>query len=214
MSSADFNRGFNRNMQVSDTTILASGSQTRLLMLQRAGVPVQAVVARIDEEAIRRSLEAEQVQPAEMSMVLAEMKARKVSQAHPERMVIGCDQILEFEGRALGKARSLTEAREHLAAFRGRTHELHSAVAVYRTSRSAWRHTATARLRARNFSDAYLEQYVARHGEQLLDTVGCYRIEEEGIRLFSSVDGDFFAICGFPLISPLPYLGDAGALAG
>ncbi len=194
--------------------MLASGSQTRLRMLRRAGVPVQAMAARIDEEAIRQSLETERVQPAEMSVVLAEMKARKVSQAHPEQMVIGCDQILEFEGRALGKARSLAEMREQLSAFRGQSHQLHSSVVVYRASVPAWRHTASARLTVRNFSDTYLEHYVARNGKGLLDSVGCYRIEDEGIRLFSAVEGDYFAICGLPLIPLLTYLGDAGALTG
>jgi septum formation protein len=128
-------------------------------------------------------------------------------------LVIGSDQTLELDGRTLSKATSLAELRDHLTRLRGRTHALHSAVAVARDGEVVWSHADTARLAMRAFSDAFLGDYLTRHGEKVRSSLGGYWFEAEGAQLFDKVDGDYFTILGMPLLPLLGFLRQAGALA-
>lgn len=193
--------------------VLASGSTTRAAMLRAAGIGFDTVLPRVDEDALRAALEAEGAAPRELADALAEAKALKVSQRLPEALVIGADQILEHDGRALAKPPDLAAARARLVALRGHTHRLHTAVVVAEAGRPAWRHLDTARLSMSPVSDALIDAYLARHGTGLCASVGAYRIEDEGVRLFSRIDGDQFAILGLPLVALLDYLSMRGVIA-
>jgi septum formation protein len=195
---------------MSRSLILASASTIRLQLLQQAGLQVTAKAARIDEEAIRQSLQAETARPRDIADALAEMKARKLSDKTSGALVLGCDQVLAFQSHLYGKPASLAEAREQLLALRGQTHELISALVLYDDGKPIWRHAETARLTMRTFSDRYLEDYLARNWHSLQNSVGGYKLEEEGIRLFSAVVGDYFTILGLPLLPLLSYLTTRG----
>lgn len=190
--------------------LLASRSQIRLNLLRAAGLEVAAEGARVDEELIRQSLEAEGAPPRDLADTLAEMKAMKVAERHADAVVIGCDQVLEFSGRAWSKPATRDEARGQLQSLRGRTHKLLSAVVIAEAGRPVWRHVGVARLTMREISDAYLEAYLQRNWPQIGDSVGGYKLEEEGIRLFSAIEGDYFTILGLPLLPVLSYLGQRG----
>ncbi|HEX2801227.1 MAG TPA: Maf family protein, partial [Phenylobacterium sp.] len=127
--------------------------------------------------------------------------------------VVGADQTLEFEGRLYDKVATLADARERLRLMRGKPHKLHSAVVVAKDGRPIWRALESATLTMRDFSDDFLETYLALEGEAALGSVGCYRLEGPGAQLFSRIDGDYFAILGLPLLGLLDLLRRHGVVA-
>jgi septum formation protein len=194
--------------------ILASASVIRRKMLVDAGVTVDAQPARVDEEGIRAALLAEGAKPRDIADTLAEMKARKLADRNMEAVVIGSDQVLVFDGKVWGKAEDQGAARAQLALLRGRSHMLISAVVVYHGGEPVWRHVAEVRLTMRDFSDAYLDDYMARNWEEVRHSVGAYQLEHEGSRLFDRIDGDYFTVLGMPLLPLLNYLSRRGFIAG
>ncbi|AWD22124.1 Maf family protein [Fuscovulum blasticum] len=192
--------------------ILASASETRAQLLRAAGVPTTPYPARVDEEQARLALLAEDASPRDLADALAEMKARKVAERFPEALVLGCDQILEYKGTVYAKPETPEDARAHLTELRGRTHKLMSAAVLYEKGRPVWRTITDAHLTMRDFSDAYRDDYLARNWDTIRHSVGGYRLEEEGVRLFSHISGDHFTILGLPLIPLLSYLGQRGII--
>jgi septum formation protein len=190
--------------------LLASTSPIRAALLRNAGLAFETRPARIDEETIRTALEAEGATPRDIADALAEMKAARIATRHPEALVIGCDQVLEFEGHAFGKPATPEVLRAQIVALRGHTHRLLSAVVVCQDSRPLWRHVGVARLTMHNISDAYLDDYLARNAADLMDSVGGYKLEAEGVRLFSRIEGDYFTILGLPLLPLLSWLAVRG----
>jgi septum formation protein len=193
------------------TVILASKSAARRAVLDGAGIAYEATVAGVDEEAVKGSLLAEGHGPREIADALAELKAMRVSRARPG-FVIGSDQTLDLDGTLYDKAPDIDAARERLKLLRGRTHRLHSAVVVAKDGGPIWREVVTASLTMRDFSDAFLEDYLATEGEHVLGSVGCYRLEGPGSQLFSKIEGDYFAILGLPLMGLMDLLRRHGEL--
>ncbi len=192
--------------------VLASGSEIRGNLLRQAGVDFTAIPARIDEDMIRDALLAEAASPRDIADTLAEMKARKISDKSPEALVLGCDQVLDYRGRLLSKPQSREEALEQLRAMRGDRHTLLSAAVICEQGKPIWRHVGVVRLRMHDVSDAYLQDYIARNWDSIRHAVGAYKLEEEGVRLFSRIDGDYFTVLGLPLLELLSYLGLRGDL--
>lgn len=186
--------------------ILASGSAIRARLLRNAAVPFDVVVPRVDEEAVKSALLAEAAPPRDIADALAEMKARKVSSRMPGPLVVGCDQVLDFRGRLISKPASREAAFDLLRQMRGDRHVLLSAAVVCRGGEPIWRHVGKVRLKMRDLSDGYLRAYVARNWDSIRHSVGAYKLEEEGIRLFSAIDGDYFNVLGMPLMELLDYL--------
>ena len=193
--------------------VLASTSEIRAALLRNSGVEVQVMPARVDEEAIRAALEAEGARPRDVADTLAEMKARKVGDKMPEALVLGCDQVLDLSGAVLSKPESAEEACAQLRAMRGKAHKLLSAAVLYEAGKPVWRHVGEVRLTMRAVSDSYLDDYVARNWSSIRHAVGAYKLEEEGVRLFSRIDGDYFTVLGLPLMELLGYLGQRGFIA-
>lgn len=186
--------------------LLASGSTTRLVLLRNAGVTVTARPARIDESAIRAALQADGANPRDIADTLAEMKARKIADREPDALVLGCDQVLEFDRKSWGKPDTPAQAREQLQILRGKTHRLLSALVLYDRREPIWRHVSRADLTMRDFSDPWLQGYVERNWDQIRHSAGGYMIEAEGLRLFSAIEGDYFTILGLPMLPLLSYL--------
>lgn len=192
--------------------ILASGSEIRQRLLRQAGVDFEVVVPRIDEDSLKQAMIAEGAPPRDIADALAETKARRVAFKHPADLVLGCDQVLAFGDAILSKPSSPDDARDQLRSLRGKRHSLLSAAVIYHEGEPVWRHVGQVRLAMRDFSDEYLEQYLSRNWDSLRHSVGAYKLEEEGVRLFSRVEGDYFTVLGLPLIEVLSYLTLRGSL--
>lgn len=192
--------------------VLASASPTRIALLRNAGIEFTAMPAQIDERMIEAPLAASARPPAGIAAALAEAKALSVAAEKPEALVIGADQVLSADGSVWHKPASFAEARNQLIALSGRTHELHSAIAVARGSAIAWRHRETVRLTMRPLTADFIDDYLARVGKEALKSVGSYQIEGPGIQLFERIEGDYFAILGLPLLPLLAHLRSAGAI--
>ena len=193
--------------------VLASGSATRRALLAAAGLAFEVRVAPVDEAAVKAAARAEGASAADTAMLLAEMKAARVSRALPEAVVIGADQILVCEGRWFDKPADLAAARGQLLELRGRVHVLATAVVCLRAGSRVWGHVATPRLTMRAFSEAFLDDYLAREGGAALSSVGAYRLEGMGVQLFDTVEGEHAAVLGLPLSPLLGFLRQAGAIA-
>ena len=193
---------------------LASGSSIRATLLRNACIDFDVQIARIDEEMIRLSLEAEGAPPRDIADALAEHKAAKIAKKRPEALVLGCDQLLECNGRIFAKPQTPEDALAQLQILRGKTHKLHTAAVLFAQGQPVWRHIATPQLTMREFSDAFAKDYVATHWQEIRHCVGGYQIEGAGIRLFSKIEGDIFAIQGLPLLELLTILTRRKDIAG
>lgn len=194
--------------------VLASGSQIRAELLRNAGIRFDVIVARIDEDAIRRALEAEEASPRDIADTLAEMKARKVSDKTPGALVLGCDQVLAVDKTVFAKPQTPDEARSQLKMLRNRSHQLLSAAVLYQDGEPKWRHVGVVRLSMRDFSDSYLDGYIDRNWDSIRHSVGGYKLEEEGVRLFTQIQGDYFTVLGLPLLELLNHLTLTGRIDG
>ena len=193
--------------------VLASKSASRQAILKAAGVAFEAVGSGVDEDAAKAVMLARGAGPREIAAHLAEAKALAVSRARPDAIVIGADQTLDLDGVLFDKVESLAEARARLQHLRGKRHQLHSAVVAAQGGTVIWRHDESPSLSLRDASDSFIDAYLARHGEALLGSVGCYQLENDGVQLFDEIVGDYFAILGLPLTRLLNLLREKGALA-
>ena len=184
--------------------ILASGSTARQMLLKNAGLDFVAITATVDERAIEDNLPLAGRDPVSVSRHLALAKAMDVSARAPGAFVIGCDQTMSLGNRIFHKAASMDEARQTLITLRGKAHFLNSAVCLVRDGELLWSDVTKACMQVRDFSEKYLDGYLARNGDSILSSVGCYQLEGEGVQLFDAIAGDYFTILGLPL---LPLLG-------
>lgn len=194
--------------------ILASQSLARRAVLDAAGLRYVARPAAVDEAAIKEAAQAEVIPAADAALMLADAKAERIARRDPEALVIGCDQLLVCEGAWFDKPADVAAARQQLLRLKGRRHELVTAVVCHRHGGRIWQHVATPQLAMRDFSDAFLDAYLAAEGDRLTQSVGAYRLEGPGIQLFSRVEGEHAAILGLPLLALLDFLRQHRVLAG
>lgn len=197
--------------QAEKPLVLASRSKARHALLAAAGIPIEVCAADVDERALEAT--APSPSPGAVAAHLARSKASVVAARRPGRLTVGADQTLALGSDRFAKPATLAAARAQLRALRGRTHELHSAVAVLQDATVLFEHVDVARLTMRAFSDNVLDAYLDIVGENATESVGAYQIEGPGVQLFERVGGDYFTILGLPLLQLLDFLRRQGSLA-
>jgi len=176
--------------------VLASTSPYRRVLIERLGIPFEAEAPRCDEEALKRP----ELSPRELALMLARAKALSLSSSRPGSYILGSDQLVDLDGKVLGKPHTIEGAIAQLQSMRGRSHQLITAMALVTPSGEVEEHLDVHTLTMRDLSDDSLARYVKR--ERPLDCAGSYKIESGGITLFERIDGaDFTAITGLPLIA-------------
>jgi septum formation protein len=196
----------------SQPLVLASKSDIRGKILAAAGLRFEIRPANIDERAVEAAAKPEDAVAA--ARLLARAKAEPVSKTMPGRPVLGADQTLARGSHRFTKPNDRADALAQLQSLRGRTHELHSALALVLDGELLFQCVETARLTMRDVSDRFLADYLEMLGDLALTSVGAYQLEGIGVHLFERVDGDYFTILGLPLLPLLAYLRGAGFVDG
>lgn len=184
--------------------ILASQSRARQMLLANAAIDFEAVPAEIDERAVQQ--ESGLTSPSDIAALLAREKARIVSIDKPGRFVVGADQTLSLGTKHFSKPAGPVQAAEQLSALAGRTHQLHSAVAVAREGKILFEAVSVAEMTMRQISQSQIEVYLDEAGETVTSSVGAYQLERLGVHLFERIEGDHFTILGLPLLPLLEFL--------
>ena len=192
--------------------ILASQSRFRAGLLAAAGLAVEMMAAHVDEADVKQAARAEGASAEETALLLASLKAERIARQHPDALVIGGDQMLVCEGTWFDKPPDMAAARAQLLALRGKAHTLVTAVLCQRGGQRVWQHIAKPKLVMRDFSEAFLDQYLALEGEVLTTTVGAYRVEGPGLQLFDRIEGEHSEIVGLPMLALLGFLRQHGVL--
>ncbi len=191
--------------------LLASTSPTRRALLESAALTVETRAPGVDERAVEA--QAAGLSPADLAERLAAAKAATVAVQAPDRVVIGADQVLDLDGTVFHKPADRAGAAAHLARLQGRTHALHSAVALAVDGAVAEVFVATARLTMRPLDATGIDAYLDAAGPAVTGSVGAYQLEGVGIHLFDRIEGDHSTILGLPLPPLLARLRERGLLA-
>ena len=195
--------------------ILGSGSKSRARILEAAGLAFIVEPPGLDEAVMRQAVSgARSLSPHDVAEVLARAKAEGVSDLARRAYVIGGDQVLALGETVFSKPDSMEAARRQLLDLRGKTHTLHTAVAVATNGETIWAETTIATLTMRKLSPEFVGRYLAAAGDEVLNSVGAYQLESLGVQLFEKIDGDYFSILGLPLIPLLDTLRREGVIEG
>ena len=197
---------------MNEDLVLASASTARAELLAAAGVDFRIDPAELDEGFVKRACRAEGADAVECALALAEAKARQVAARCGRAVVIGADQLLVCGEVWFDKPADLRQARTQLQALRGRTHELVAAVCAVQDGSRIWHAVRRPRLTMRQFTNAFLDDYISAEGADILGSVGGYRLEGRGVHLFEHIEGDYFAILGLPLLELLGFLRTRGII--
>jgi len=174
------------------TLVLASTSPRRYQILALLGLPFLMV-----PPASREVLSGARP-PAQEALHQARQKAASLVSRFPDAVILGSDTLINLDGRLIGKPSSLDDARAILQRLRGRTHDVVTAVSILHQSKNVDA-VETARVTIRDFTDTELDAYLAT-GDPL-DKAGAYAIQGAGRDLVASLDGDYLAVVGLPLMA-------------
>ena len=183
---------------------LASKSETRGKLLKNAKISFSRIDHGVDEDEVKISLQNQS--PTEISIKISELKATQPNPENKEDLVIGSDQVLDLEGKLFNKARDLDEAKSQLIKLSGKKHNLITSTVIAQNKNIIWRHLDKSTLVMRSLTTQEIDNYLNEVDKSILNLVGVYAIEQEGIKLFEQIDGDFFSIQGLSIIPLINYL--------
>ena len=186
--------------------ILASKSGVRKKILNENGINCEVVPANIDEDQIKESLLKEKALPEIISKNLAELKANKVSEKKPDKLVLGADSVIDINGELISKPTKREEAFDILQKLNGQKHQLISSVCVSKNGSMIWNYTDASTLTMKKLNSDEIKLYLTKIKDKELYAYGVYQIEADGRSLFSKIEGDEDAIMGLPVKQIKEYL--------
>ena len=195
-------------MTINKKIILASKSKIRADILKNAGINFIIDSSTVDEDSIKDSLLSEGSDTISISQALADLKAQNRSIHWPNHLIIGADQILEFDGKIYSKPIDIDDVKIRLNILSGKKHKLYTAVSIVLDQKVIWKNTSISILTMRNLTENFINKYLETVGDDAINCVGGYQIEGMGIQLFEKIEGDFFSILGLPILPILRYLRD------
>ena len=175
--------------------ILASGSETRRIMLEKAGIVFEVIKPDVDEEELKTKLSKLSIKDLGLSLAIA--KAQSISIKYPDAITIGADQVCELDGKIFDKPGSYEKCIEHLSLLRGKTHTQHCCACLFKGDTLMAEIYQTARLTMRDLTDQEIVDYVEL--EKPYHSCGSYMFERNGHTLFESIEGEAETILGLPL---------------
>ena len=186
--------------------ILASKSGVRKKILDNYNVENEVIVSNVDEDQIKKSLLAEEANPLNISKNLAEIKSIRVSNKHPNRLVLGADSVISLNNELINKPNSREEAFEILKKLNNSKHYLISSVCISKNGAMIWNHTDSSELKMKNLKDEELSKYLEKIETKTLLSYGVYQIEADGLNLFEYIKGDRDSIMGLPVKDIINYI--------
>jgi septum formation protein len=193
-------------MFFNNTFILASSSSSRYKILKDVGLSFTKVHPRCKEDFLKKKLIKEKKNPSQISLLLARMKSKSISQIKINRIVVGSDTIISLNNKILNKAKNLKDAKKKIKLMSGKTHIVYSSVSVFYNNEEIWSTTQKTFVKIRELNNYEIDSYLLMAGDKILAAVGCYHIEKRGPNIIEGIKGDFFNVMGFPLFPFLAFL--------
>ena len=186
--------------------ILASKSGVRKQILDKYNIDNDVIVSNVDEDEIKAALLAEKATPLIISKNLAELKSIKVSNNHPDRLVLGADSVISLNGQLINKPKSREEALMILKKLNNSIHYLISSVCISKNGSMIWNHSEQSELKMKKLSENDLINYIKKIKIETLLNYGVYQIESDGLNLFEYIKGDKDSIMGLPIKQIMNYI--------
>ena len=186
--------------------VLASKSGVRKEILKKNKIDCDVEPSNVDEDEVKISMINESATPTLISKNLAELKANKVSNKNPDKIVLGADSVIDLEGELISKPKSRQEAFEILKKLNGKRHQLISSVCISKNGSMIWNYTDASSLTMKELNLDEIKSYLKKVDDKKLYAYGVYQIEEGGRDLFSKIEGDEDTIMGLPVKKIKEYL--------
>ena len=186
--------------------VLASKSGVRKDILRKNKIDCDVEPSNVDEDEVKISMINESATPTLISKNLAELKANKVSNKNPDKIVLGADSVIDLEGELISKPKSRKEAFEILKKLNGKRHQLISSVCISKNGSMIWNYTDASSLTMKELNLDQIKSYLKKVDDKKLYAYGVYQIEEGGRDLFSKIEGDEDTIMGLPVKKIKEYL--------
>ena len=186
--------------------ILASKSGVRQEILKKNRINFYAEPSNVDEDEVKASMLNENATPTLISKNLAELKANKVSNKSPDKLVLGADSVIDLGGELISKPKTRNEALEILKKLNGKKHQLISSVCISKNGSMIWNYTDSSTLTMKNLNLEEISNYLKKIEDEKLYAYGVYQIEAGGKNLFSKIEGDQDTIMGLPVKKIKEYL--------
>jgi septum formation protein len=186
--------------------ILASSSQSRFRILKNNKLNFTRMKPICNELHLKKKLIKNKTKTKHISLELARSKSKSISIKKQNNLVVGSDTIIDFEGIILNKAKNLKDAKNKIMKMSGKTHTIYSSASIFLNSKEIWNATQKTIIKIRQISEKDIDNYLFLNRKDILNSVGCYQIEQLGPYIVEEIKGDFFNVMGFPLFPFLKFI--------